>query len=142
MAVWSFASLLPPRNGPLLQRVLIASSHSTAGAVPSCGGFACIACGFKRAAERKIMRSDITQVACRRQCLKDKIRSDMANQRAGGAGHQTAQRGRDAAAPRVAEQGRDTGRAGHAEDRKSTRLNSSHMSTSYAVFCLKKKKRK
>src|SRR5690242_9044918 len=28
-----------------------------------------------------------------------------------------------------------------AEDRKSTRLNSSHMSISYAVFCLKKKKR-
>src|SRR4051812_49986805 len=27
------------------------------------------------------------------------------------------------------------------EDRKSTRLNSSHMSISYAVFCLKKKKR-
>src|SRR5690242_21459977 len=27
-------------------------------------------------------------------------------------------------------------------DRKSTRLNSSHMSISYAVFCLKKKKRK
>src|SRR5699024_12403617 len=26
-------------------------------------------------------------------------------------------------------------------DRKSTRLNSSHVSTSYAVFCLKKKKR-
>src|SRR5690242_21076252 len=26
------------------------------------------------------------------------------------------------------------------EDRKSTRLNSSHMSVSYAVFCLKKKK--
>src|SRR6266480_3633273 len=29
----------------------------------------------------------------------------------------------------------------HAEDRKSTRLNSSHMSISYAVFCLKKKKK-
>src|SRR5690242_20935492 len=29
-----------------------------------------------------------------------------------------------------------------AEDRKSTRLNSSHMSISYAVFCLKKKKRR
>src|SRR5690242_21088979 len=28
-----------------------------------------------------------------------------------------------------------------ASDRKSTRLNSSHMSISYAVFCLKKKKR-
>src|SRR5580698_2051099 len=27
-------------------------------------------------------------------------------------------------------------------DRKSTRLNSSHMSKSYAVFCLKKKKKK
>src|SRR5699024_12689053 len=27
-------------------------------------------------------------------------------------------------------------------DRKSTRLNSSHVSISYAVFCLKKKKRK
>src|SRR4051812_49815587 len=30
-------------------------------------------------------------------------------------------------------------RGGGAEDRKSTRLNSSHMSISYAVFCLKKK---
>src|SRR5690242_21404341 len=28
------------------------------------------------------------------------------------------------------------------QDRKSTRLNSSHMSISYAVFCLKKKKYK
>src|SRR5207249_9170684 len=28
----------------------------------------------------------------------------------------------------------------HAADRKSTRLNSSHVSISYAVFCLKKKK--
>src|SRR5690606_42165433 len=27
----------------------------------------------------------------------------------------------------------------HAEDRKSTRLNSSHVKISYAVFCLKKK---
>src|SRR5689334_23651736 len=30
----------------------------------------------------------------------------------------------------------------NAEDRKSTRLNSSHSSISYAVFCLKKKKNK
>src|SRR5947207_11548438 len=29
--------------------------------------------------------------------------------------------------------------AGHARDRKSTRLNSSHTVISYAVFCLKKK---
>src|SRR5690242_1865713 len=31
---------------------------------------------------------------------------------------------------------------GEEADRKSTRLNSSHMSISYAVFCLKKKKKK
>src|SRR2546426_7274723 len=31
---------------------------------------------------------------------------------------------------------------GAAVDRKSTRLNSSHLVISYAVFCLKKKKRK
>src|SRR5437868_10740155 len=30
---------------------------------------------------------------------------------------------------------------GTARDRKSTRLNSSHVSISYAVFCLKKKKK-
>src|SRR5437867_8140416 len=29
---------------------------------------------------------------------------------------------------------------GHGQDRKSTRLNSSHRTISYAVFCLKKKK--
>src|SRR5438067_7893602 len=29
----------------------------------------------------------------------------------------------------------------HSGDRKSTRLNSSHVSISYAVFCLKKKKK-
>src|SRR2546427_7209211 len=31
---------------------------------------------------------------------------------------------------------------GHSIDRKSTRLNSSHSQISYAVFCLKKKKKK
>src|SRR5690242_20847967 len=34
------------------------------------------------------------------------------------------------------------GKKGDKGDRKSTRLNSSHMSISYAVFCLKKKKKK
>src|SRR5438132_7464776 len=34
------------------------------------------------------------------------------------------------------------GRTGHGQDRKSTRLNSSHTVISYAVFCLKKKKKK
>src|SRR5207249_11838024 len=33
------------------------------------------------------------------------------------------------------------GRKGARQDRKSTRLNSSHVSISYAVFCLKKKKK-
>src|SRR5437773_7498070 len=32
--------------------------------------------------------------------------------------------------------------ADHVRDRKSTRLNSSHITISYAVFCLKKKKNK
>src|SRR5690625_6241785 len=31
------------------------------------------------------------------------------------------------------------GLLGHLQDRKSTRLNSSHVAISYAVFCLKKK---
>src|SRR5699024_12095459 len=34
---------------------------------------------------------------------------------------------------------RQSSRQHHARDRKSTRLNSSHVSISYAVFCLKKK---
>src|SRR5437868_12735930 len=39
-------------------------------------------------------------------------------------------------------QKRFTGRSGiRRRDRKSTRLNSSHVSISYAVFCLKKKKK-
>src|SRR2546426_9111662 len=36
---------------------------------------------------------------------------------------------------------RDRGRRPHRRDRKSTRLNSSHLVISYAVFCLKKKKK-
>src|SRR5690349_22651361 len=54
-------------------------------------------------------------------------------------------------AKRLLEPGRDAehdGQHGDAErdaehrDRKSTRLNSSHVEISYAVFCLKKKKKK
>src|SRR5688572_31349107 len=40
------------------------------------------------------------------------------------------------------EQEHDSVRSEQAEDRKSTRLNSSHSQISYAVFCLKKKKKK
>src|SRR5690606_41267234 len=36
--------------------------------------------------------------------------------------------------------GVDLGQQANREDRKSTRLNSSHVKNSYAVFCLKKKK--
>src|SRR5437867_10488900 len=39
----------------------------------------------------------------------------------------------------VASGERDEGEQEDEEDRKSTRLNSSHRTTSYAVFCLKKK---
>src|SRR5438105_15423761 len=38
--------------------------------------------------------------------------------------------------------GRPIARLGRVQDRKSTRLNSSHEWISYAVFCLKKKKKK
>src|SRR5438477_8560612 len=38
--------------------------------------------------------------------------------------------------------GEDNRNVARMADRKSTRLNSSHMSISYAVFCLKKKKQK
>src|SRR5438067_5172444 len=37
---------------------------------------------------------------------------------------------------------RTRARSSTRQDRKSTRLNSSHVSISYAVFCLKKKKKK
>src|SRR3712207_9067530 len=40
-----------------------------------------------------------------------------------------------------ARSGQEAARIGHDEDRKSTRLNSSHANISYAVFCLKKKKK-
>src|SRR5690606_40539840 len=40
------------------------------------------------------------------------------------------------------EVGLRSGRESDFEDRKSTRLNSSHVKISYAVFCLKKKKKK
>src|SRR2546427_1759179 len=43
---------------------------------------------------------------------------------------------------RAARRARSIRSAGAARDRKSTRLNSSHSQISYAVFCLKKKKKK
>src|SRR5207245_8696769 len=46
------------------------------------------------------------------------------------------------AAPRWSTRLIDLGPSIYARDRKSTRLNSSHGSISYAVFCLKKKKQK
>src|SRR3712207_7988499 len=47
----------------------------------------------------------------------------------------------EGAARRGADDGRGEARARLAVDRKSTRLNSSHANISYAVFCLKKKKK-
>src|SRR2546427_7111259 len=44
--------------------------------------------------------------------------------------------------PRVPRPGGKIGSHPGGEDRKSTRLNSSHSQISYAVFCLKKKKKK
>src|SRR5690606_40223684 len=43
--------------------------------------------------------------------------------------------------PLIRRRAEELERAAPAEDRKSTRLNSSHVKISYAVFCLKKKKK-
>src|SRR5688500_19805374 len=51
----------------------------------------------------------------------------------------TALRPRRAGAAGAGARGGDRGRRGRVLDRKSTRLNSSHLVISYAVFCLKKK---
>src|SRR3712207_7128759 len=50
-----------------------------------------------------------------------------------------AEAGRGGTGVRAASTGTNT--SGASADRKSTRLNSSHANISYAVFCLKKKKR-
>src|SRR3712207_8259649 len=47
---------------------------------------------------------------------------------------------REPEADRVADLAQPRAPGGEPEDRKSTRLNSSHANISYAVFCLKKKK--
>src|SRR5438034_2357923 len=62
-------------------------------------------------------------------------------------GHQATGLGNDAEpvaeiAQRVKGQDHAAGQADVTQDRKSTRLNSSHTVISYAVFCLKKKKKK
>src|SRR3712207_7162384 len=57
-----------------------------------------------------------------------------------GRSHPRIHRGREG--PQDVEVARQRGRAPEGdEDRKSTRLNSSHANISYAVFCLKKKKK-
>src|SRR5690606_40965780 len=57
-----------------------------------------------------------------------------------GGGRAVAGGGRAVAGRTLGECRAGPGRSGRAVDRKSTRLNSSHVKSSYAVFCLKKKK--
>src|SRR2546430_16961715 len=52
-----------------------------------------------------------------------------------------ARRGKTRARPPARRRGQGPGAFGAFGDRKSTRLNSSHSQISYAVFCLKKKKK-
>src|SRR3712207_8817166 len=56
-------------------------------------------------------------------------------------GHVGGAPARDGAAQERAAGPERQDRGGQAQDRKSTRLNSSHANISYAVFCLKKKKK-
>src|SRR5262245_64864733 len=55
--------------------------------------------------------------------------------------HAESQRAALAAAQSRVEPGARVVPGYHVQDRKSTRLNSSHLGISYAVFCLKKKKK-
>src|SRR2546429_2384436 len=57
-----------------------------------------------------------------------------------GRGGKNPKRDRAPLAPGGKMRKRGLGASGHHQDRKSTRLNSSHGYISYAVFCLKKKK--
>src|SRR5947199_1950234 len=67
--------------------------------------------------------------------------SDLAGRRAVHGGHHGGGAGRIWRQDKSGSQYRDEVRSGSTEaDRKSTRLNSSHLGISYAVFCLKKKK--
>src|SRR2546427_5466340 len=63
------------------------------------------------------------------------------HQRGVGAGGASGVRGRERAVADARQRPRRVGEAAEG-DRKSTRLNSSHSQISYAVFCLKKKKKK
>src|SRR5437667_4367397 len=49
---------------------------------------------------------------------------------------------RNSTVPRLSSIGEHAARAAASRDRKSTRLNSSHITISYAVFCLKKKRKR
>src|SRR5690625_6856186 len=62
-------------------------------------------------------------------------REDSAGRREDSAGRRAERPGTASAQP-----ARGSAATGGAQDRKSTRLNSSHVAISYAVFCLKKKK--
>src|SRR5699024_11848233 len=62
--------------------------------------------------------------------------------RLGSGGQGTVFLGKDSAGAQVAVKTLNPEGMADPEDRKSTRLNSSHVSISYAVFCLKKKTKK
>src|SRR3712207_9013901 len=74
-----------------------------------------------------LFRSGLAQVVRREPAYVDPVEQDPTLERVVEPGGELRQRG--LAGPRRADQG---------EDRKSTRLNSSHANISYAVFCLKK----
>src|SRR5690606_39459049 len=84
-----------------------------------------------------LFRSDVTQFPVRTICRDRRTRP---------AGRcLPSRRHRAATSPRGARNaagGRAAAPPAASRDRKSTRLNSSHVKISYAVFCLKKKKRK
>src|SRR5688500_19724261 len=88
-----------------------------AAALPAILGLAVTACG-----------GDESKLAISSRMLRDSGSAEAAECRVTGPGHDLPLNLKES--------------SGLAQDRKSTRLNSSHLVISYAVFCLKKKKQK
>src|ERR1039458_7345762 len=114
---------------------------SWSGAVPGADSFAALP-GFRRAAARYVVFSLCPERAV--------VHQPISNLRVGGSGSRTNAGRRATSGPPRPDRGRyesspkssRLARQIAVGDRKSTRLNSSHLGISYAVFCLKKKKNK
>src|SRR6266496_194847 len=130
-----------PSNGSAgWQQVKISRSRSSGtpesspDSAPGCGS------GSSPTAIAATSRSLVASVAVRRSRFTARLRAVVVSQAPGRRG--TPSRGHVSSARRSEEHTSELQSRRDLVDRKSTRLNSSHVEISYAVFCLKKKKKK